>query len=40
VFGTHTTALELFLLKTKLMGPSWIVIRDAKLSNVNVCIML
>jgi DNA polymerase alpha subunit A len=31
VFGTNSNALELFLLKRKLMGPCWIEIKDAAL---------
>ncbi|KAJ3337924.1 DNA-directed DNA polymerase alpha catalytic subunit pol1 [Gonapodya sp. JEL0774] len=33
VFGTNTTAMELFLLKRKLMGPCWIDIKDPKFGN-------
>lgn len=36
VFGTNVSALENFLIKRKLMGPGWIEIKDAKLSNRNV----
>ena len=31
LFGTGTSALELFLLKRKMMGPCWIKITDLKL---------
>ncbi|KAJ3189315.1 DNA-directed DNA polymerase alpha catalytic subunit pol1 [Gaertneriomyces sp. JEL0708] len=33
VFGTQTSALELFILKRKLMGPCWIEIKNATLTN-------
>lgn len=33
IFGTNTNALELFILKRKLMGPCWVEIKDAKLTN-------
>ncbi|TPX37489.1 DNA-directed DNA polymerase [Synchytrium microbalum] len=31
IFGTNTSASELFILKRKLKGPSWIIIKDAQL---------
>ena len=36
IFGTKTSALELFLLKRKLMGPSWIKINQPAVSGKNV----
>jgi len=36
VFGTHQSSLELFLLKRKLMGPSWIRIKNPKLDVTGV----
>ncbi|KAH6570971.1 hypothetical protein BASA60_007400 [Batrachochytrium salamandrivorans] len=33
IFGTRTRALELLILKRKLMGPCWISIKNAKLSS-------
>ncbi|KAJ3293855.1 DNA-directed DNA polymerase alpha catalytic subunit pol1, partial [Borealophlyctis nickersoniae] len=36
IFGTNTSALELFILKRKLMGPCWIRIEDAKISDKNI----
>jgi DNA polymerase alpha subunit A len=36
IFGTKTSALELFLMKRKLMGPSWVKIASPTLSSKNV----
>lgn len=36
IFGTKTSALELFLLKRKLMGPSWIKINNLSPNPKNV----
>lgn len=36
IFGTKTSALELFLLKRKLMGPSWIKIKSLSSNPKNV----
>lgn len=36
VFGSNTPALELFLIRSKLMGPCWIEIQEAVVSNLNV----
>ena len=36
IFGSGTNALELLLLKRKLMGPGWIKIKNASLSNTSV----
>lgn len=36
IFGTKTRALELFLLKRNLMGPSWIKIINPTPSGANV----
>ncbi|KAJ3412036.1 DNA-directed DNA polymerase alpha catalytic subunit pol1 [Chytridiales sp. JEL 0842] len=36
IFGTNTGALETFLIKRKLMGPCWIEISNATISNKNV----
>ncbi|KAJ3109256.1 DNA-directed DNA polymerase alpha catalytic subunit pol1 [Phlyctochytrium planicorne] len=33
VFGSNTSALETFIIKRKLMGPSWICIREPSLNN-------
>jgi len=33
VFGTNTSALELFILKRKLMGPCWLVIKNCRESS-------
>jgi DNA polymerase alpha subunit A len=38
IFGTKTRALEMFLLKSKLMGPSWIKINNPTSSGANVLI--
>ena len=37
VFGANTSALELFLLKRKLMGPCWIEIKGARILKPTVC---
>lgn len=36
IFGANTNALELLILKRRLMGPCWITISNAEVSNVNV----
>ncbi|KAI8907620.1 DNA polymerase family B-domain-containing protein [Powellomyces hirtus] len=36
VFGTNTSALEQFILKRKLMGPCWVEIKNANLTNKSV----
>ncbi|KND02063.1 DNA polymerase (pol2) [Spizellomyces punctatus DAOM BR117] len=36
MFGTNTSALELFILKRRLMGPCWVEIKDANLTNKNI----
>jgi DNA polymerase alpha subunit A len=36
IFGTHTTALELFILKQNIMGPCWLEIKGAEISRKNV----
>ncbi|KAI9145154.1 DNA polymerase family B-domain-containing protein [Paraphysoderma sedebokerense] len=36
VFGANTNALELFILKRKLMGPCWLQIKNAAISKQNV----
>jgi DNA polymerase alpha subunit A len=37
VFGTNTSALELFLIKRKIKGPCWLEIRNAIVQRKNVC---
>ncbi|KAJ3040455.1 DNA-directed DNA polymerase alpha catalytic subunit pol1 [Rhizophlyctis rosea] len=36
VFGTNTSALELFILKRRLMGPCWVSITNAQITNKNL----
>ncbi|KAF9209565.1 DNA-directed DNA polymerase alpha catalytic subunit pol1 [Haplosporangium sp. Z 27] len=36
VFGTNTSALEHFIIKRNLMGPSWLEIKNAKLNNTKM----
>eukprot|EP01113_Clastostelium_recurvatum_P044377 TRINITY_DN7487_c0_g1_i3.p1 TRINITY_DN7487_c0_g1~~TRINITY_DN7487_c0_g1_i3.p1 ORF type:complete len:1514 (-),score=286.83 TRINITY_DN7487_c0_g1_i3:28-4569(-) len=36
VLGTHSSPLELFLLKRQVMGPCWLTVKDAKIPNVGV----
>ncbi|RUS21275.1 DNA polymerase family B-domain-containing protein [Endogone sp. FLAS-F59071] len=36
IFGTATTALELFLIKRNIMGPCWLEIKNAQISNKNI----
>ncbi|KAF9175853.1 DNA polymerase alpha catalytic subunit [Mortierella sp. AD011] len=36
VFGANTSALEHFIIKRNLMGPSWLEIKNAKLNNTKV----
>ena len=36
VFGTNTSAFELFLIKRKIMGPCWLEIKNAELSGKGV----
>lgn len=33
IFGTNTSAFELFVLKRKIMGPCWLEIKDAQISD-------
>lgn len=35
VFGTNTTAFEMFVLDHKIMGPCWLNIQNAKVSDKN-----
>ncbi|RUO96509.1 ribonuclease H-like domain-containing protein [Jimgerdemannia flammicorona] len=36
IFGANTNALELFLIKRDIMGPCWLEIKDAKISDKNI----
>ena len=37
MFGTNTSALELFLIKRKIKGPYWLEIRNAIVQKKDVC---
>jgi len=36
IFGTNTSAFELFVLKRKIMGPCWLTITNAVVENKGV----
>lgn len=36
IFGTNTSAFELFVLKRKIMGPCWLAITNAVVENKGV----
>lgn len=38
VFGTNTSAFELFVLKRKIMGPCWLNIQEPEFSDKAVCL--
>jgi hypothetical protein len=40
IFGTNTSAFELFVLKRKIMGPCWLEIKNVEVSNKGVCASL
>jgi len=38
IFGTNTSAFELFVLKRKIMGPCWLQLKNAHIENKGVLI--
>lgn len=37
IFGTNTSAFELFVIKRKIKGPCWLQIKDPEVANKGVC---
>ena len=36
IYGTNTSAFEILVLKRKIMGPCWLQVKDAKISDKGV----